>query len=137
MNSMATTAARCPRNRFSTASREMEARQQERLATMTARGQLRSLVDRLDGVIDACEDAHLRQIRFVTDQLAADAHAVYMYALSVLTHAGGARAERVVRTAERRAPKRIDDLMDHLWTVEETALDLLAPARHEILDLTA
>jgi hypothetical protein len=89
---------------------------------------LRCLVTRVDDIIRACEEAHLRQQREAGDDLAAHARGVLVEARRLLP--GYDRS--VLHGADRGLPERIDEVMDLLWSVQDQAFDALAPWRREL-----
>jgi hypothetical protein len=101
------------------------------------RTRLEVLVDRLDGVIEACERAHLDDLVDAPAGLAAHARAAIAAATAVLTAAGeeGLAEDVALNVASwARGRVRIADVMDVVWEVQDGVLDLLVPARRELPD---
>jgi hypothetical protein len=95
------------------------------------RRRVRSVVERIDEAIAACERAHLERRRDVGRDLAAQAEGVVAEVSSLGANGidvlGGVRVEGPL-------PTRVIDLMDRLWLLQERMFDVLAPSRR---DLTA
>jgi hypothetical protein len=121
---------RAAEGRLRQAAIDLEARVQTGWERLEPRRQLRSVVDRVDEAIRACEEAHLRQLHEVNDELAAHAREVFVEALPVLECATGDPARPP--TPVPAVPRRIDHLMDLLWSLQERTFDALAPWRREL-----
>ena len=96
------------------------------------RTRLEVLVDRLDGVIEACERAHLDDLVDAPAGLAARARAAIAAATAVLTSAGEEDLAADVAlnvTSWTGAGARIADVMDVVWEVQDGVFDLLFPGR--------
>jgi hypothetical protein len=94
------------------------------------RTRLEVVLDRLDGVIDACERAHLDDLVDAPAGLAARAGAAIAAATAVVT----AASEDVAGSTASRAQAgvRITEVMDAVWEAQTTVLDVLIPARRAL-----
>ena len=119
--------------RFHRTREECESQLREEADERAPARRLRRLVERLDLAIAACENAHLERRPEVTDELAADAREVLRMARSLLptTVAPGAAP---LAGGVCIVPGRVDQLMDHLWTLQAAAFDALLPWRRELGD---
>ena len=88
------------------------------------------LVDGLDAVIEACEQAHLADLAEAPAGLAAQARAAMVAATPVLSTAGEDAAGGVASRARAGVP--ITELMDAVWEVQDGVLDVLVPGRGEL-----
>lgn len=94
------------------------------------RRRVRSVVERIDEAIAACERAHLERRRDVGRDLAAQAEGVVAELSSLGANGidvlGGVRVEGPL-------PTRVIDLMDRLWLLQERMFDVLAPSRRDLI----
>lgn len=93
------------------------------------RDRWRSLVERIDAVIDECEREHLADATVPSTELEA-------WGLTVLGATVGAVAERghppvlsAVLEAAARRHATIVELMDALWAAQDAVFDVLMPSR--------
>ena len=119
--------------RFHRTREERESQLREEASELEPRRRLRRLVERLDFVIAACENAHLQRRLDVTEELATRAREVFVAARSLLP-ADAAEADLPSGAAAWIVPGRIDQLMDRLWTLQAAAFDALLPWRRELGD---
>jgi hypothetical protein len=110
----------------------IEERLERERRALEPRRQLRSLVDRVDDAIFACEEAHLGHLEEVTDDLAARARDVYRQAWTVLAHTGDNTTLAV--DVAGPTPERIDQLMDRLWAIQESTFNALLPWRRRLAE---
>lgn len=99
---------------------------------LAERTRLRRLVERVDTVILACEEAHLQGFKEVPPDLAETAARVFTTARRCVRLTGDDSAYQVVRDACARPRPKITDTMDVLWTVQEVVFDLMLPWRTEL-----
>jgi hypothetical protein len=99
-----------------------------------SRQSLRSLVEQTDLVIAACERVHLAGAARVTEELSAQADALWTEARSVFAAtAGWTTRQAVDRLASRRAVW-IHQLMDALWSLQDETFNVLVPWRMQLDD---
>lgn len=99
---------------------------------MVERTRLRRLVERVDEVISACEEIHLQSIKEAPADLKARADDVFAFARSAVAKTGDREALAVVEEAIARRQIKITEVMDILWTIQETVFDLMLPWRTEL-----
>lgn len=99
---------------------------------LAARSRLRNVVVRIDRAIVDCEETHLLGYKRVTPELQVGARAAINCAERAAAVSGDQHAIcRVARNAAR-TPRKISDLMDQLWEIEDAVFDLMIPGRpHE------
>jgi hypothetical protein len=108
---------------------EARRRHQRELAERT---RLRRFVGRLDGVIEACEEAHLQGLKEIPPDLAQRSTSALRTARRLVRRRGDAEANAAVEEAVRRRQLKITEAMDSLWTVQEVIFDLMLPWRTEL-----
>jgi hypothetical protein len=110
-----------------------EARRRHR-RELAERTRLRRLVERVDTVIEACEEAHLQGFKESPPDLAEAADKVFASARRCVRLTGDEAATQLVVEVCGRARPRITDTMDGLWTVQEIVFDLMLPWRTQLPD---
>lgn len=95
---------------------------------------LRALVALVDASIEACEEVHLLRVKHPTAELVERGRAVASAAREVLTGDRGGDSAAAVQRLEQAEARRITELMDSLWTVQEAAFDALMPFRAALPD---
>jgi hypothetical protein len=108
-----------------------EARRRHR-RELAERTRLRRLVERVDTVIEACEEAHLQGFKECPPDLADAAGKVFASARRCVRLTGDLDATQMVRDVCSRPRPKITDTMDGLWTVQEVVFDLMLPWRTEL-----
>lgn len=96
------------------------------------RNRLRRLVERVDGVIEACEEAHLQGLKEVPGDLGQRSEAMLRTAQRIVGKTGCVEALGVVDDTLARNRPKITDVMDCLWTVQEVVFDLMLPWRTQL-----
>ena len=104
-------------------------RHQRDLAEST---RFRRLVERVDEVIEACEETHLQGIKEAPRDLAQQSGELLGVAAGIVESAGDPNAVRVVTEAMARRQIKVTEIMDVLWTVQEVVFDLMLPWRTEL-----
>jgi hypothetical protein len=99
---------------------------------MVERTRLRRLVERIDTAIEACEDTHLQGIKEVPADLSDRAQRVYTFARRAVRLTGEQEALTSVLDAIARRQIKVTEVMDVLWTIQETVFDLMLPWRCEL-----
>lgn len=110
-----------------------DARRQHR-RELAERTRLRRLVERVDTVILACEEAHLQGFKECPPDLAETAGKLFTNARRCVRLTGDEAATQLVRDICARPRPRITDTMDCLWTVQEVVFDLMLPWRTQLPD---
>jgi len=110
-----------------------EARRRHR-RELAERTRLRRLIERVDTVIEACEEAHLQGFKEAPPDLAEAAGKVFAGARRCVRLTGDEEALAQVRDVCARPRPRITDTMDGLWTVQEVVFDLMLPWRTQLPD---
>jgi hypothetical protein len=110
-----------------------EARRRHR-RELAERTRLRRLVERVDTVIEACEEAHLQGFKEAPPDLAQTATRVFASARRCVRLTGDAEATRLVAEVCARPRPKITETMDGLWTVQEVVFDLMLPWRTQLPD---
>ncbi len=96
------------------------------------RGRLRRLIERVDQVIEACEETHLQGIKEVPDDLRSMSARVFTVARRSVRLTGDQAAFDAVVEIEARRQLKITEVMDCLWAVQEVVFDLMLPWRAEL-----
>ena len=91
-------------------------------------------MERVDIVIEACEEAHLQGLKECPTDLADAAARVFTIARRCVRLTGHDAATQTVREVSARPRPRITDTMDALWTVQEVVFDLMLPWRTQLPD---
>jgi hypothetical protein len=110
-----------------------DARRQHR-RELAERTRLRRLVERVDTVIEACEEAHLQGFKECPPDLADVAGKIFASARRCVRLTGDVTATDQVRDVCARPRPKITDTMDALWTVQEVVFDLMLPWRTQLPD---
>ena len=114
------------------ATAEVHAARQRHRRELAERSRLRRLVERVDSVIEACEETHLQGLKEVPPDLAESAGRVLVVARRVVRLSGDSEAIGAVAEVSARPQQRITDVMDILWTIQEIVFDLMLPWRTEL-----
>jgi hypothetical protein len=101
---------------------------------LAERTRLRRLIERVDTVIEACEEAHLQGFKECPPDLAEVAGRVFSGARRCVRLTGNVQATELVRDVCARPRPKITDTMDGLWTIQEVVFDLMLPWRTELPD---
>jgi hypothetical protein len=101
---------------------------------LAERTRLRRLVERVDTVILACEEAHLQGFKECPPDLADTAQRLFASARRCVRLTGDEAATQMVRDVCARPRPKITDTMDGLWTVQEVVFDLMLPWRTQLPD---
>lgn len=110
-----------------------EARRRHR-RELAERTRLRRLIERVDTVIEACEEAHLQGFKEAPQDLAEAADKVFASARRCVRLTGEVAATQLVKDVCARPRIKITDTMDGLWTVQEVVFDLMLPWRTQLPD---
>jgi hypothetical protein len=101
-------------------------RHQQELADRT---RFRRLVERVDEVIELCEETHLQGIKEAPKDLSQQSGDVLRTAVGIVETAGDEDALRIVNDQVARRQVKVTEIMDVLWTVQEVVFDLMLPWR--------
>ena len=96
------------------------------------RGRLRRLIERVDVVIEACEEAHLQGNKEVPADIALMAERLYTIARRSVKLTGNADAFVMLEEIQSRRQVKIAEVMDCLWAIQEVVFDLMLPWRSEL-----
>jgi phage terminase large subunit-like protein len=99
---------------------------------LAERTRFRRLVERVDEVIEVCEETHLQGIKEAPRELAQQSGEVLQNAIGIVEGAGDENAVRVVTDAVARRQVKVTEIMDVLWTVQEVVFDLMLPWRSQL-----
>src|SRR5258708_24471130 len=114
------------------ATAEVHAARRRHLRELEERGRLRRLVERIDVVVEACEETHLTGIKECPPDLAAQADRAFTVARRVVRLTGEPEAYQTTLEVSDRSRRKITEVMDGLWTIQETVFDLMLPWRTEL-----
>ncbi len=115
-----------------TATRDVSAARQRHCIEIVERTRLRRLVDRIDVAIASCEETHLQGIKEVTPQIAERVQEVFAFARRSVRLTGDVDAIRKVDEYLARRRIKITEVMDVLWSIQETVFDVMLPWRTEL-----
>jgi hypothetical protein len=99
---------------------------------LAERTRFRRLVERVDEVIEMCEETHLQGIKEAPRDLAELAGDLLRTAVEVVQGADDEKALRTVTDAVARRQLKVTEIMDILWTVQEVVFDLMLPWRAQL-----
>ena len=99
---------------------------------LAERTRFRRLVERVDEVIELCEETHLQGIKEAPKDLAQQSGELLRNAVGIVEGAGDETALRAVTDAVARRQVKVTEIMDVLWTVQEVVFDLMLPWRCEL-----
>ena len=114
------------------ATAEVHAARRRHQREIAERNRLRRLVERVDVVIEACEEAHLQGLKEVPGDLGERSEGMLKTAHRIVRHTGDVEALGVVEETIGRNRPKITDVMDCLWTVQEVVFDLMLPWRTQL-----
>ena len=114
------------------ATKEVHAARQRHCLEMVERTRLRRLVDKIDVAIAACEETHLQGIKEVTAEVTKRAGEVFTFARRAVRLSGDVEAMRQLDEYLARRQIKITEVMDVLWSIQETVFDLMLPWRLEL-----
>ena len=117
-----------------TATKEVHAARRRHRRETVERTRLRRLVERVDAVIELCEETHLQGIKEVPEDVMARAQKVFTFARRAVRLTGDADALKGVDEALTRRKVKITEVMDILWTMQEIVFQLMLPWRTELPD---
>jgi phage gp29-like protein len=92
---------------------------------------LRGLVVAIDEVILACEETHLLSIKKCSADLKERQQEVLAQARRAVSWSGSPQAIASVDEQVAREVRRVTDVMDSLWIVQEVIFDLIRPSHPE------
>jgi hypothetical protein len=96
---------------------------------LAERNRIRTLVGEIDQIIEACEETHLQGIKECPPDLKERARETLGRAGRVVAKAGDTAALELVDEQAARATRKVTEVMDTLWNVQEVAFDLMLPWR--------
>lgn len=107
------------------------ARHREQVVEKT---RLRRLVERVDKVIESCEETHLQGVKEVPADLAVKADRVFTFARRAVRLTGDSAAVKAIDETMARRRIKVTEIMDMLWTIQEIVFDLMLPWRTQLPD---
>jgi hypothetical protein len=99
---------------------------------LAERNRYRRLVQAIDQTIETCEETHLQHIKECPIELKERAFDLLRKADRVVSRSGDAEATRLVQDQVARSVRKVTEMMDALWTVQEVLFDLMLPWRTEL-----
>jgi hypothetical protein len=114
------------------ATTELHRARRRHQADLAERTRFRRLVERVDEVIEQCEETHLQGIKEAPKDLALQSGELLHTAVDVVEAAGDEDALKVVNDAVVRRQVKVTEIMDVLWTVQEVVFDLMLPWRSKL-----
>ncbi|MGC8460633.1 MAG: hypothetical protein ACP5OR_02130 [Candidatus Dormibacteria bacterium] len=114
------------------ATAEVHASRRQHCVDMVERTRLRRLVERVDKVIEECEEAHLQGLKEVNPEIEARATRIFTFAQKAIARTGNDEATQAVREVLARKHVKITDIMDILWEIQEIAFNVMLPWRSEL-----
>lgn len=93
------------------------------------RHRFRRLVGEIDLLIESCEETHLQGIKECPPDLKGQAAELLGRAARIVDRSGNLDAVVVVEEQTARNTRKVTEVMDMLWTVQEVAFDLMLPWR--------
>jgi hypothetical protein len=99
---------------------------------LAERTRFRRLVERVDDVIEMCEETHLQGIKEAPRDLSEQSEELLRSAAEIVQTSGDPEAVRVVTEQAARRRLKVTEIMDILWTVQEVVFDLMLPWRAEL-----
>lgn len=114
------------------ATREVHAARQRHCLEIVERTRMRRLVDRIDLAIASCEETHLQGIKEVTPELQERAREVYAFARRAVRLTGDVEAMQRLDDFLARRQIKITEVMDVLWSIQESIFDMMLPWRTEL-----
>jgi len=114
------------------ATAEVHAARRRHQRELSERSRYRRLVESVDEVIEACELTHLQGVKECPTDLAANADEVLQNAVRLVAGSDDVQALRLIVEQNDRHKRRITEVMDALWIVQEVVFDLMLPWRVEL-----
>jgi hypothetical protein len=99
---------------------------------LAERTRFRRLVERVDEVIEMCEETHLQGIKEAPRDLSEQSDELLRNAAEIAESSGDPAAVRVVTEQAARRRVKVTEIMDVLWTVQEMIFDLMLPWRSQL-----
>jgi malonyl CoA-acyl carrier protein transacylase len=109
----------------------INARQRHNLE-LIERTRLRRLVEKIDAAIEACEETHLQGIKEVPEDLSKVVSPVMTFARRAVRLSGDVEAMARIEEFLGRRQVKITEVMDILWSIQETVFDLMLPWRTQL-----
>ena len=99
---------------------------------LAERNRYRRLVQSVDRLIETCEETHLQHIKECPAELKADASELLRAARHAVTRSSNPEAVAAVDEQCNRSVRKVTEVMDSLWVVQEVLFDLMLPWRTEL-----
>lgn len=117
---------------ISTATAEVHRARRRHQRELAGRNRYRRLVQAIDRTIETCEETHLQHIKECPSDLKERAADLLRRADKVVCRSGDAEAIALVQTQVARPVRKVTEVMDSLWAVQEVLFDLMLPWRTEL-----
>ena len=99
---------------------------------LAERNRYRRLVQAIDRTVETCEETHLQHIKECPPDLKERAAELLRQADRVVVHSGDSEAIGAVQDQVARPVRKVTEVMDSLWAVQEVLFDLMLPWRTEL-----
>jgi len=99
---------------------------------LAERNRFRRLVAGIDEIIAACEETHLQSIKECPADLKERQKKLLAQARRVVCRTGNQGAITVVEDQCAREVRKVTEVMDSLWIVQDVIFDLMLPWRAEL-----
>jgi len=99
---------------------------------LAERNRYRRLVQSVDRLVEICEETHLQHVKECPAELKVDALELLHAARHAVTRSGDPEAVAAVDEQCTRSVRKVTEVMDSLWIVQEVLFDLMLPWRGEL-----
>ncbi len=99
---------------------------------LAGRNRYRRLVQAIDRLIQTCEETHLQHVKECPPELKADAQELLTAARHAVTRSCDPEAVATVDEQCNRSVRKVTEVMDSLWIVQEVLFDLMLPWRSDL-----
>jgi len=99
---------------------------------LAERNRFRRLVAGIDEIIAACEETHLQSIKECPVELKERQKTLLRQAHRVVSRSANPEAFAVVEEQVAREVRKVTEVMDSLWIIQDVIFDLMLPWRCEL-----
>lgn len=117
---------------ISTATAEVHRARRRHQRELAERNRYRRLVQAIDQAIETCEETHLQHIKECPADLKERAADLLRRADKVVCRTRDAEAIALVQTQVARPVRKVTEVMDSMWAVQEVLFDLMLPWRNQL-----
>jgi len=117
---------------ISNATAEVHRARRRHQRELAERNRYRRLVQAIDLAVETCEETHLQHIKECPPELKERAADLLRRADKVVSRSGDAEALTLVQNQVARPVRKVTEVMDSLWAVQEVLFDLMLPWRTEL-----